>query len=64
MRTPVTDAFKLPHPYNFVQGRSTLDGKTPAGCAGINLNLGKNKIVGLFRQSRANPTGDSHVPNL
>jgi len=37
--------------YNFIRGHSALDGLTPAEMAGINLNLGRNKWMGLIEQS-------------
>ncbi|MDD3492647.1 MAG: DDE-type integrase/transposase/recombinase [Candidatus Thermoplasmatota archaeon] len=37
--------------YNFVRGHSSLDGKTPGMEAGINLELGRNKWLGLITQA-------------
>ena len=37
--------------YNFVRKHSALDNKTPSEIAGINLNLGRNKWMGLIEQS-------------
>jgi len=37
--------------YNFIREHSALDGLTPAEMAGINLNLGRNKWMGLIEQS-------------
>ncbi len=35
--------------YNFVNPHQELQGKTPAETAGINLNLGRNKLLELIR---------------
>ncbi len=37
--------------YNFIRKHSALNGKTPSEVAGIDLQLGKNKWVGLIRKS-------------
>lgn len=37
--------------YNFIRGHDALDGHTPPEMAGIDLNLGKNKWVGLLEKS-------------
>jgi transposase-like protein len=37
--------------YNFIRGHTALDGQTPSEEAGINLNLGRNKWMGLLEQS-------------
>jgi len=37
--------------YTFVRKHTTLDGKTPAEQANIDLELGKNKWVGLIKQA-------------
>jgi putative transposase len=37
--------------YNFIRPHQSLDGKTPAEVANINLNLGKNKWLSLIRQA-------------
>ncbi|MEA2054662.1 MAG: integrase core domain-containing protein [Candidatus Thermoplasmatota archaeon] len=37
--------------YNFTRKHSSLNSKTPAEKAGINLNLGRNRWVGLIEQS-------------
>lgn len=50
--------------YNFIRGHSALNGKTPSEVANIDLDLGKNKWLGLLEQSLANPTGDTHASHL
>ncbi len=49
--------------YNFIRTHQTL-GKTPAEMADIDLELGKNRWVGLIKQSisPAKPTGGIYVP--
>lgn len=37
--------------YNFIRPHQALEGKTPSEMAGIDINLGKNKWVGLIEQS-------------
>ncbi len=37
--------------YNFIRPHQSLDGKTPAEMANINLNLGKNKWLSLIKQA-------------
>ena len=37
--------------YNFIREHSALDGHAPAEEAGINLNLGRNKWVGLIEKA-------------
>lgn len=36
--------------YNFVNPHQELQGKTPAETAGINMNLGRNKLLKLIRK--------------
>ena len=36
--------------YNFIRPNQALGGQTPAEAAGINLNLGENKVESLMRQ--------------
>jgi len=36
--------------YNFVNPHQGLQGKTPAEMAGINLSLGRNKLLKLIRK--------------
>lgn len=42
--------------YNFVRPHMTLDGNTPAEEAGLNLNLGENKWLGLIKRSVEKPS--------
>jgi hypothetical protein len=35
--------------YNFIRGNQAIGGQTPAEAAGINLNLGENKMENLMR---------------
>jgi len=37
--------------YNFIRPHMTLEGKTPAQKAGINVNLGQNKWMELLKQA-------------
>lgn len=37
--------------YNFIRGNQAIGGQTPAEAAGINLNLGENKVENLMRQA-------------
>jgi Integrase core domain len=37
--------------YNFIRAHQALKGQTPAEVAGINLNLGENKVEDLMRQA-------------
>jgi hypothetical protein len=37
--------------YNFIRPNQAIGGQTPAGAAGISLNLGENKIENLMRQA-------------
>lgn len=37
--------------YNFIRGSQAIGGLTPAEGAGINLNLGNNKVENLMRQA-------------
>lgn len=37
--------------YNFIRPHQAIGGQTPAEAAGINLNLGENKIESLMRQA-------------
>lgn len=37
--------------YNFIKPHSAIGGQTPAEAAGINLNLGENKVESLMRQA-------------
>src|SRR5207253_4547706 len=37
--------------YNFIRGNQAIGGQTPAEAAGINLNLGENKVEALMRQA-------------
>ena len=37
--------------YNFIRPNQAIGGQTPAEVAGINLNLGENKVESLMRQS-------------
>jgi len=37
--------------YNYLRKHQALNGKTPSGMVCINFNLGKNKWVGLIKQS-------------
>ncbi|MCW4002077.1 MAG: transposase, partial [Candidatus Bathyarchaeota archaeon] len=37
--------------YNFVRLHQSLDGKTPAEASGLNLELGKNKWLGLIKRA-------------
>lgn len=37
--------------YNFIKPHSAIGGQTPAEAAGINLNLGENKVENLMRQA-------------
>ncbi len=38
--------------YNFVRPHEALDGKTPAEMAGLGLNLGENKWLGLMKKAQ------------
>lgn len=35
--------------YNFVRPHDSLDGFTPSECAEINLDLGRNRLLGLIK---------------
>jgi hypothetical protein len=37
--------------YNFIRGNQAIGGQTPAEAAGINLNLGENKVESLMGQA-------------
>jgi hypothetical protein len=37
--------------YNFIRPNQAIGGQTPAEAAGINLNLGENKVESLMRQA-------------
>ena len=37
--------------YNFIRSNQAIGGQTPAEAAGINLNLGENKVESLMRQA-------------
>ena len=37
--------------YNFIRPNPAIGGQTPAEAAGINLNLGENKVESLMRQA-------------
>lgn len=37
--------------YNFIKPHSAIGGQTPAEAAGININLGENKVETLMRQA-------------
>jgi len=50
--TPIVDGYRLY--YNFIRPHMALGGNTPAEIAGIDLNLGQNKWLGLLRQALAN----------
>lgn len=43
-----TDGFRAY--YNFVRPHMGLDGRTPAEMAGLDLELGKNKWLGLIQK--------------
>lgn len=45
----VMDAMRI-H-YNFIRPNQAIGGQTPAEAAGINLNLGENKVESLMRQA-------------
>lgn len=38
--------------YNYVTPHNSLGGKTPAEAAGLNLPLGRNKLIGLINLAR------------
>jgi hypothetical protein len=42
--------------YNFIRPNHAIDGQTPAEAAGIDLNLGENKIENLMRQAAKQKT--------
>lgn len=43
--------------YNFLRPHMGIDDNTPANMAGLNLELGRNKIPNLIKQS-------SHINNI
>ncbi len=48
--------------YNFIRRNQAIGGQTPAEAAGINLNLGENKVESLMRQAAAYSKEISQVP--
>ena len=40
--------------YNYVNPHQELDGKTPAEVAGVNLKLGRNKLLSLIEYVKDN----------
>ena len=42
--------------YNFLRPHMGIDNKTPANMAGLDLELGRNRVKNLIKQSVCNPT--------
>jgi len=40
--------------YNYIRPNQALKGKTPAEAAGVDLELGENKWLGLLKNAQAN----------
>jgi hypothetical protein len=47
--------------YNFIRPRQALKGQTPAEVAGINLNLGENRVEYLMRQAAMKKKPEKYV---
>jgi Integrase core domain len=45
--------------YNFIRPNQAIGGQTPAEAAGIDLNLGGNKVENLMRQAAISQKGDN-----
>lgn len=50
--------------YNFIRPHQAIGGQTPAEAAGINLNLGENKVESLMRQAAIHAKQSEPAPIL
>jgi hypothetical protein len=50
--------------YNFIRPHQALKGQTPAEVAGINLNLGENRVEDLMRQAALKKKPEMFVNSL
>src|SRR6266487_16075 len=50
--------------YNFIRPHQALKGQTPAEVAGINLNLGENRVEDLMRQAALKKKSEMYVMAL
>lgn len=50
--------------YDFIRPHQAIGGQTPAEAAGINLNLGENKVESLMRQAAVHTKDAAHQHNL